>query len=566
MRKTLFIIVTLVLFGIASGFITSLLYLRNRIYPNISIAGVSVGRLTKDEALQKLKKTIKEKQKDNIQLKYENSEWVLDLNALRFKALPKISVKKAYSLRGLGQLLEKEKSLALDFNLDRETLSSQVATISAQLYFPAQEPLLKVAKDKISITVGQDGQQLNEQKTIKLITNNLSKIDFNEVALPVKQLNFAISDDQLNKTKKRAQGLLSKKLIVKVDQNIDILSNQELIDLLDFNGSFSSEKITTFAATLAASYNRPPQNATIQIANGRATLFKPSIYGIKLNEISAIEQIKEALIKLEKGEEVNLTVSLVISRTKPEIANKDVNDLGINELLGRGISYYYGSAASRIHNLSLAASRVNGTLVPPGGTFSFNESVGDISALTGFQSAYIIKDGRTILGDGGGVCQDSTTLFRAVLDAGLPIVERRAHSYRVVYYEKGGYKPGLDATVFAPTSDLKFKNDTPAHILVQAYVIKGQSKLTYEIYGTSDGRQSTIRNHRVWDQVAPPQPRYQDDPTLPAGTVKQVDFAAWGAKAAFDWKVVRNGETIIERTFYSNFRPWQAVYLRGTGG
>ena len=99
-------------------------------------------------------------------------------------------------------------------------------------------------------------------------------------------------------------------------------------------------------------------------------------------------------------------------------------------------------------------------LIPPGGTISYNEIVGDISAATGYQPAYIIKDGRTILGDGGGVCQVSTTLFRAGLSAGLPILERHPHAYRVHYYEEGGYKPGLDATVFAPGVDLKMKNDT----------------------------------------------------------------------------------------------------------
>ena len=151
------------------------------------------------------------------------------------------------------------------------------------------------------------------------------------------------------------------------------------------------------------------------------------------------------------------------------------------------------------------------------------------------------------------------------MDAGLPVTERKAHSYRVVYYEKGNFKPGLDATVYAPSTDFRFKNDTTAYILIQTKVEPSQAKLTYEIYGTSDGRVSAISNHRVWDQQPPPEPLYQDDPSLPAGSVKQVDFAAWGSKTAFDYTVTRNGETLTSRTFFSNFRPWQAVYLRGTG-
>ena len=239
--------------------------------------------------------------------------------------------------------------------------------------------------------------------------------------------------------------------------------------------------------------------------------------------------------------------------------------MGIKELIGKGESTFHGSIASREHNVALTAAKLNGVLVAPGDVFSFNQTVGDISAATGFQAAYIIKDGRTILGDGGGVCQGSTTLFRAVLDAGLPILERQAHAYRVSYYEQNA-KPGFDATVYDPTADLKFKNDTPGHILIQTKVDLVKNYLRIEFYGTGDGRKVSIGNIRLWNQTPPPPDIYQDDPSLPAGTVKQVDWKAWGAKAAFDWKVVRNGEVLQEKTFFSNYRPWQAVYLKGTGG
>jgi vancomycin resistance protein YoaR len=246
------------------------------------------------------------------------------------------------------------------------------------------------------------------------------------------------------------------------------------------------------------------------------------------------------------------------------IKTEEVNDLGIKELLGRGISYFRGSIASRIHNIQIASSRLNGILIPPGETFSFNQTLGEVSQATGYKEAYIIKEGRTILGDGGGVCQVSTTFFRATLDAGLPIIERAPHAYRVYYYEQNS-QVGVDATVWEPSPDLKIKNDTPAHILVQAYVNPSQYRLTFEFYGTSDGRKATISKSRIWDQTPPPPDLYQDDPTLPTGTTKQIDWSAWGAKVAFDWKVERGGEILQERTFYSSYRPWQAVFLRGTG-
>jgi vancomycin resistance protein YoaR len=168
-----------------------------------------------------------------------------------------------------------------------------------------------------------------------------------------------------------------------------------------------------------------------------------------------------------------------------------------------------------------------------------------------------------VLGDGGGVCQVSTTVFRAALNAGLPITDRRAHAYRVGYYEQDS-KPGIDATVYNPTTDLKFLNDTGNHILVQTKVDTKNLKMEVNIYGTKDGRTASISEPKVSGQVAPPATMYVDDPTLPVGQMKQIDYSAWGAKVSFNYKVMKGEEVVYEKTFYSNYQPWQAVYLKGT--
>ena len=163
----------------------------------------------------------------------------------------------------------------------------------------------------------------------------------------------------------------------------------------------------------------------------------------------------------------------------------------------------------------------------------------------------------------GGVCQVSTTLFRAALNAGIPIIERTAHAYRVGYYENDS-KPGFDATVFAPSPDLKIKNDTPASILIQTEVDQENNLLYFRFYGKKDGRRIEISPVTVYD-VVPPLPEIrQDDPTLKKGVTKQVDFPAWGAKAVFNYKVYQGAKTIFEKEFFSSYRPWQAVYLVGT--
>ena len=113
----------------------------------------------------------------------------------------------------------------------------------------------------------------------------------------------------------------------------------------------------------------------------------------------------------------------------------EINTYGIKELVGVGYSRFEGSHAERIHNIRTGSEKLNGMIIKPGETFSFVEALGDISRATGYKQAYIIKEGKTVLGDGGGICQVSSTLFRAALNVGLPIVERNAHAYRVAYYE-----------------------------------------------------------------------------------------------------------------------------------
>ncbi len=312
-------------------------------------------------------------------------------------------------------------------------------------------------------------------------------------------------------------------------------------------------------------YNREPKNALFTFENGKVTSFKADEPGMKLQSEEFLMNLKKEIQSISDKKK-NIVISFKEEEIKPEITLAEANDFGIEELIGEGKSDYTHSIPSRVHNLILAASKFDGVIIPKGETFSFNTLVGDISSSTGYQPAYVIKNGRTVLGDGGGVCQVSTTMFRAALNTGLPITERHAHAYRVSYYENDS-EPGFDATIYSPTVDLKFKNDTPGAILIQMEVDKDQKLLTFRFYGKKDDRKVEISPATVWDVAPPPEPLYEDDPTLPNGTVKQVDYPAWGAKAKFEYKVFdKNGEVMQNETFYSSYRPWQAVFLRGTGG
>lgn len=317
---------------------------------------------------------------------------------------------------------------------------------------------------------------------------------------------------------------------------------------------------------LAARIDVVPQDALFQFEKGKVKTFRLSKPGRHLAADQTKEMILSSIGSVGKEDGAQLkayTLTLPVQEDKPKIGTENSNNFGIKELIGVGTSRFHHSIPGRIHNVELAASRINGHLIAPGAVFSFNDALGDVSAATGFVPAYIIKEGRTVLGDGGGVCQVSTTLFRSAIATGLPIVERHAHAYRVSYYEEES-PVGIDATVFAPSYDLKIKNDTGNYILIQAKIDTANFALAFEMYGTKDGRKIEMTKPVLYGQSAPPPDLYQDDPTLPAGVVKQVDWSAWGGKTSFDYLVTKGDEVLSKQTFFSNYRPWQAVFLRGT--
>lgn len=332
---------------------------------------------------------------------------------------------------------------------------------------------------------------------------------------------------------------------------------------------FSKEKILN---QLRQSTDYPPIEAEFKFqpgvgpdSKGRVVVFVQSQPGQQLDTKELETQVlKNAQLELEGFSSAPIAIEIPTEIVNPTVASEAINSLGVVQKLGQGESYFYDSIPERVYNIGLGTEKINGSLVAPGEIFSFDQAIGTVSAVFGFHKAYAIIQGKTVLDDGGGVCQVSTTLYRAVLNAGLPVVERIAHTYRVPFYEEGGFLPGMDATVYPPDPDFKFKNDTGGSILIQATFDKTNSKLTFELFGTSDGRISVVSRPTILSTSPPPPPVYEDDPTLPNGQIKQVDTAHAGAKVYFTRKVTRGNEVLIDERVDTNYIPWPARFLKGT--
>jgi vancomycin resistance protein YoaR len=281
---------------------------------------------------------------------------------------------------------------------------------------------------------------------------------------------------------------------------------------------------------------------------------------------ASIVAINDALLRGEH------TIALSVAEQAPAVADTATGaELGVTQLIAEQTTYFYGSSEARIQNIVAAAERYHGLLVAPGETFSMGSELGDVSLENGFAEALIIYGGRTIKGVGGGVCQVSTTLFRTVFFAGFPVVERYSHAYRVSYYEmdaSGSVDPdfaGLDATVYFPLVDFKFKNDTSYWLLMETYVNVSARTITWKIYSTSDGRSVTWETTGPANVVPPPPPLFEENPDFKVNQISQVDYAAQGADVTVDRTVWRGGQVYFSDQFITHYEPWQAVCQYGPG-
>lgn len=241
----------------------------------------------------------------------------------------------------------------------------------------------------------------------------------------------------------------------------------------------------------------------------------------------------------------NNKMDIPMSVVEPKLTiAPELSLLGINELVGVGYTRFEGSPANRMHNIGVGIAKYNGIIIPQGETFSFNKNLGEVDAKNGYKMELVIKPEGTIPEFGGGLCQVSSTLYRAALYSGLPIVKRSPHSYAVGYYAQiGGH--GLDATIYPPSVDLKFTNDTPGALLIQSYV-DGPSAY-FKFYGTKDDRQVTMEGPYISNKHSlPPTPVLVYDPKLPVGSRRVAEKPHTGMDALWYRILVKGGVTVKE--------------------
>lgn len=251
-------------------------------------------------------------------------------------------------------------------------------------------------------------------------------------------------------------------------------------------------------------------------------------------------------------------VNVVATFTRPERTPDFFLKRGVTALLGEGSTNYLGSSADRMKNIHVGTANFQDALFE-GEVFSFNAAVGPITTSNGYVSGLVIAGDQTASGVGGGICQVSTTVFRAMYAAGLPILQRQNHSYQVHYYDP----QGLDATIYQPNLDLKFRNDTGGALWMQSDYDDRLGVLNVRTFGKPRAETVEIGAPKVLASQPAPPARFISDPRLAPGRRVQIDWAAPGATIEVERLFRVEGKVVRRDTLRSVYRPWPNIYRVG---
>ncbi len=581
-----FLVLLLLIFGYQVAYL-------GRIFPGVSVAGVDLSGLTPAQAAVRLQQQLTFPLNGHILLRDGSQAWIATPVELGLVMDSQASVEAAYRVGRAGGLFRRlgeqwrarRQGVLLPPVLlfDQRVAYAALQRLSPLIDRPAQEASFEIKDTEVLARPGQIGRRLDIEATLELLTHQLQRFQDGEVELVVREEIPEVLD--VSAQVEAARRLLSAPLRLVLPNAAEgeravwtyepqVIANMLSVrkvkegDRSQLQLVFDPTLLRQGLESIAGEVNRSAENARFYFDDEtrQLVLIQPAKPGRTLDVDATIQAINQALIQGEH------TVNLVVHETPPAVTdNATAESLGIRELVGSAVTYFYGSSQARIQNIQTAAARFHGVLIAPGETFSMGKVLGDVSLDNGYAEALIIYGGKTIKGVGGGVCQVSTTLFRAVFFAGYPITERHSHAYRVSYYEQtasGQIDPGLaglDATVYFPLVDFKFVNDRPYWLLMETYVNVGARRITWKLYSTSDGRQVEWNTSGLLNVVPAPKPRFEPNPELEAGEIKQVDWAADGADVIITRIVRRAGEVLFQDQFRTHYQPWQAICQFGPG-
>lgn len=549
------------------------------IFPHTYVGGVNLSGKTADEAKQILSQKIESNKNNDLKITFSGQSAALKLSDLNVIYNTQGSASLAWAVGRQGGfvkiLQEQFKSVfssnqeSAVFTYDIPGLQKSIADIASKVDQPEVDATIAIKDSTPIVTPEKTGLRIDQVKSQISVLNAIGNfLPTPELALTGSEVKPKIDQATATQTLTDVNKIIAQDISIHTSKKDFTLKKEDIFGLLSFvpvqsgitktwtlSVQTNSDAMTKYVATLAKDIDQDAKDAKYAIDSGKVQTFQLSQEGYKLDQSAAVKTISDAILNSQSK------VTLDVKTVKPKVTDVASTN-GIKELVGEATTTWTGSPNNRIHNITLGANNISGTVVNPGEEFSTINTIGEIDAASGFLQELVIKNGTQVVPDyGGGLCQVSTTLFRAALNSGLKITARTPHSFRVSYYEP---PVGMDATIYDPAPDFKFVNDMDSPILIWAVV--GSNSLTFQMYGTKDGRVVNLTAPVVGSYVAPGYPVYTETDTMDPGTIRQVEHAVRGATASFSYKVLdKKGQILEDQTFVSKYIPVPNSFLYGPG-
>jgi len=582
-QQSLLLVGIIGLAALVLGFAGYSLAYSDKIMPGVSFGSLHLGGLTQEEAQAKLEAQVVTLAEQGIVISINDKNEDIALEAIAFELPTETIIEEAWNLGRQGSWYarmgdrlvsplvgyEIQEPVRLnDFQLEQE-----LEAVASILGAPRKDVRLQITGTKVSILYDtKSGMTIDIEQAKDRIKEALSSLDAQPVRLTLYEDVPRANPQSAPGAKLEAERMISQPLILYSDDERFVISRDKLATWIKstytgdaLEAGIDEKAISAYITEVASKINILAQRPKIEIIDGKVNSFIPPRPGQVLEEEKTIKLIIQTL-QARQTQPVARTqeLTLPIKISKPAFGEAD-NLSGITELIGKATTRFTGSPANRISNIKNGVRFLTGIIIKPGEEFSTLQALGTIDNTTGYLPELVIKGDKTTPEFGGGLCQVSTTLFRAVLNTGLPITARRNHSYRVSYYENDGagryIGPGLDATIYSPNPDFKFKNDTTAPIVIIGSVTG--DRLTFELYGTGDGRTAEIKGPVLLSEVAAGPPIYVETDTLAPGVVKQIETAHPGGTTRATYIITYADGKKVSQEFRSSYRRWPARYLVG---
>lgn len=503
----IFIIVILVF-----SVIFSLINIGNdKIIGKVSIMGIDVSNMTKEQATEVLEEIIHDKMSEELVLKKDDYETSINANQINAQFNIEEAVQKAYDIGRSGNIITNNynilasiiwgNNIELQMNYEQESLDKKIDDISSKLPDGLVQNSYYIEDDELIIVKGKKGLVIKEDELENSVINEMKAVNkkYNILNIPTQE----VEPDAIDIEKIRNE-------IYKEPQNASVSKDKE---------------------------------------TGK-TQVNTHVNGVDFD--ISIEEAKKIIA--EDKEEYVIPLKIIV----PDKTLSDLGEEAFPDKLSEYSTIFDSSNRNRSNNLAISAEKIDGTIIMPGETFSYNQTVGERTIAAGYKEAGAYAGGKVVQDVGGGICQTSSTLYNAALLANLEIVDRSNHQFLTSYVDAS-----RDATVAWGSIDFKFKNTRTYPIKIEASAKNGVCEMA--IYGIKEDKEYEVVIESEVLSYIPFTTKYENDDSLEEGeeVIEQSGYTGCTSEA---YKILKLNGKVVSKTLLSKdtYDPMTRIIRRGT--